>query len=94
MTRMAKRGALRLLSSMSAPRAAGPRTPRTIRGRVPRFLAKDLEDADRDIIRAGERTGRPLGSKRFVTQLEERLDRVLARRRPGPKAKEETSLWS
>ncbi len=60
----------------------------------PRFLAKDLEDADRDIIRAGERTGRPLGSKRFVTQLEERLDRVLARRRPGPKAKEETSLWS
>ena len=36
-------------------------------------------------------TGEPLGSKRFVTQLEERVDRVLARRRPGPKAKEEKS---
>ncbi|HTR84436.1 MAG TPA: transposase [Reyranella sp.] len=49
------------------------------------FLAGGLDDADRDAIRAGERTGRPLGSARFVARLEKRLDRVLARQKPGPK---------
>src|SRR5579862_9681217 len=49
------------------------------------FLAGGLDDADREAIRAGERTGRPLGSARFVARLEKRLDRVLARQKPGPK---------
>ena len=49
------------------------------------FLAEELNDADHEAIRAGERTGRPLGSTRYVTQLETRLDRPLARQKPGPK---------
>jgi putative transposase len=49
------------------------------------FLSEGLDDAERDAIRAGERTGRPLGSTRFVARLEKRLGRVLARQKPGPK---------
>ena len=33
-----------------------------------------------------ERTGRPLGSARFVAGLERRLRRQLARQKPGPKS--------
>jgi putative transposase len=55
----------------------------------PDFLAEGLDEADHEAIRAGERTGRPLGSARFVARLEKRLDRPLARRKPGPKAKVE-----
>ncbi len=51
------------------------------------FLAAGLGAADHEAIRAGERTGRPLGSPRFVARLEKRLDRPLARKKPGPKAK-------
>ena len=49
------------------------------------FLAEGLDAASRETIRAGERTGRPLGSKQFITKLEKRLDRTLARQKPGPK---------
>ena len=49
------------------------------------FLAEGLSEADGQAIRAGERTGRPLGSPRFIARLERRLDRPLARRKPGPK---------
>src|SRR5471032_65400 len=51
----------------------------------PGFLAEGLAAADHEAIRAGERTGRPLGSVRFVGQLEKRL----ARRKPEPKPKAE-----
>ena len=53
----------------------------------PGFLAQGLDAADHETIRAGERTGRPLGSPRFVARLEKRLDRPLARQKPGPKPK-------
>ncbi|MDP1736622.1 MAG: transposase [Caulobacter sp.] len=36
-------------------------------------------------LRAAETTGRPLGSDAFIADLERRLDRTLARQRPGPK---------
>jgi putative transposase len=49
------------------------------------FLAGGLSDTERERIRAGERTGRPLGSAGFVAELERRLGRQLARRKPGPK---------
>ncbi len=49
------------------------------------FLADGLSAEDHAAIRAGERTGRPLGSRRFVARLERRLGRPLARRKPGPK---------
>jgi putative transposase len=51
------------------------------------FLAGGLSDAERDTIRAGERTGRPLGAEKFTARLERRLGRTLARRKPGPKPK-------
>jgi len=53
------------------------------------FLADGLSEAEHKAIRAGERTGRPLGSAEFVADLEQRLGRVLARRKPGPKPKGE-----
>jgi putative transposase len=40
-----------------------------------------------------ERTGRPLGSATFVARLEKRLERPLARRKPGPKPKSSEALW-
>jgi putative transposase len=53
----------------------------------PALLRQGLGDDERDAIRAGERTGRPLGSPAFVARLEKRLGRVLARQKPGPKPK-------
>src|SRR5882724_5451016 len=46
------------------------------------FLAGGLGEAEHAAIRAGERTGRPLGSAPFVTRLERRLHRPLARQKP------------
>jgi putative transposase len=51
------------------------------------FLDRGLSATDHAAIRAGERTGRPLGAARFVARLERRLGRPLARRKPGPKPK-------
>ncbi len=51
------------------------------------FLAGGLHEKERDAIRAGERTGRPLGSPDFIAKLERRLKRPLARQKPGPKPK-------
>jgi putative transposase len=49
------------------------------------FLGEGLDAAARDAIRAAERTGRPLGAPGFVRRLEKKLDRVLAKHKPGPK---------
>ncbi len=49
------------------------------------FLGEGLSEEARDAIRASERTGRPLGAAGFVRQLEKKLRRPLARRKPGPK---------
>ena len=49
------------------------------------FLGEGLDAAQRDAIRAGERTGRPLGAAAFVRKLEKKLDRVLTKCKPGPK---------
>lgn len=51
------------------------------------FLRSGLSDDEGEAIRSRERTGRPLGSARFVTRLEKRLDRPLAPRTPGRKPK-------
>jgi putative transposase len=50
------------------------------------LLRTKLDPEAHEAIRAGERTGRPLGPERFVTHLEKRLKRPLAKRKPGPKA--------
>jgi putative transposase len=49
------------------------------------FLAEPLSEEERELIRAHESTGRPLGSPAFVGRLEKRLGRTLARQKPGPK---------
>ncbi|MBV9548654.1 MAG: transposase [Alphaproteobacteria bacterium] len=49
------------------------------------FLGEKLDGAAREAIRASERTGRPLGSAAFVRRLEKKLERPLARQKPGPK---------
>ena len=51
------------------------------------LLRGGLSADDHEAIRAGERTGRPLGSARFVAGLERRLRRKLARQKPGPKSR-------
>ena len=51
------------------------------------FLGEGLKDEEREAIRKGERTGRPLGAASFVKRLEKKLGRTLARQKPGPKPK-------
>ena len=50
-----------------------------------KFLAEGVDIDAREAIRAAERTGRPLGAAPFVRKLEKRLERPLARQKPGPK---------
>ncbi len=52
------------------------------------LLRGGLSDAEGDAVRAGERTGRPLGDPAFVDRLEADLDRVLKRRKPGRKPRQ------
>jgi putative transposase len=69
-------------------RADGLVEPQKLLKRVPdwkSFLAEGLGEAELEAIRKGERTGRPLGSARFVERLETKLGRTLARQKPGPK---------
>lgn len=49
------------------------------------FLGERLTNDEMAPIRAGERTGRPLGPDPFLKQLERRLGRVLIKQKPGPK---------
>ena len=51
------------------------------------FLEGGVEAAALDGLRAHERTGRPLGAAPFVADLEARLGRALAPRKPGRKPK-------
>src|SRR5262249_19251005 len=49
------------------------------------FLARVLREEDIKLLRAHERTGRPLGEEAFLATLEENLGRLLRRQKPGPK---------
>lgn len=58
------------------------------------FLKAGLREEEREVIRAAERTGRPLGSAAFIEGLEARLRRPLARRKPGPRPRQrEEASW-
>ncbi len=48
-----------------------------------KFLSHPVEPLCVEKLQLHERTGRPLGSERFLAKLEKRLDRVLRPRRPG-----------
>ncbi len=50
------------------------------------FLKEGLSKDDAEAIRRGERTGRPLGTERFIARLEKKLGRKLKKKKPGPKA--------
>jgi len=49
------------------------------------FLQTEMDEMEQNTIRQHERTGRPLGSEDFVSQLESITDRVLMKQKPGPK---------
>jgi putative transposase len=51
------------------------------------FLARVLREEDINLLRAHERTGRPLGDEEFLATLEQHLGRTLRRQKPGPKGK-------
>ncbi len=50
-----------------------------------KMLASGLGENEAMAIRKAETTGRPLGGSGFIKRLERRLDRDIAKRRPGPK---------
>jgi len=49
------------------------------------FLNEGIAENDIKCIRQHERTGRPLGDDRFITKIERAVDRVLSKKKPGPK---------
>jgi len=68
------------------------RHPERILRYVPDFadlLDSALEEETADLLRRHERTGRPLGDKRFIRRLEKRLNRPLAPGKAGRKPKQE-----
>jgi putative transposase len=52
-----------------------------------RFLAVDTPEAEMELFRKHERTGRPLGESSFLDKMERLLGRRFKARRPGPKRK-------
>jgi putative transposase len=51
------------------------------------WLQQGLTGEEAQAIRQATRTGRPCGSQTFVRMLEDRLDRLLAPQKRGPKPK-------
>jgi len=51
------------------------------------FLRSRPTQEEVALIKRHERTGRPLGSDRFVRGIEKRVGRMLHRLKPGPKPK-------
>ena len=49
------------------------------------FLSRGLSDDEVEKFRCHERTGRPLGTDRFLGRLENILGRILHKQKPGPK---------
>ena len=52
-----------------------------------RFLGVKLSGGEADAIGVSARTGRPRGSPSFVSRIERKLERILAKQKPGPKAR-------
>ncbi|MGB5216731.1 MAG: transposase [Smithella sp.] len=49
------------------------------------FLYEGIDEKDMNRIRQHERTGRPLGDDQFIKKMEGVVNRVLMKRKPGPK---------
>jgi putative transposase len=54
------------------------------------FLARVIREEDIKVLRAHERTGRPLGEEEFLGTLEQNLGKILRRQKPGPKPRHPT----
>ncbi len=54
------------------------------------LLQSGLPEPDLDALRRHQHTGRPLGGQRFIETLEQRLGRVLKKRKPAPKPDEKS----
>ncbi len=50
-----------------------------------RFLQEGIEEKESQLIRRHEKTGRPLGNESFINKIENAADRVLRKKKPGPK---------
>ena len=50
-----------------------------------KFLEEDASEDEAKKLRQHERTGRPLGSEKFVMRLEQLTGRMLRKQKPGPK---------
>jgi putative transposase len=50
-----------------------------------RLLARAVKEEELNVLRAHQRTGRPLGDENFLARLEKKLGRILRRQKPGPK---------
>ncbi|HUT22945.1 MAG TPA: hypothetical protein VM492_01240, partial [Sumerlaeia bacterium] len=57
------------------------------------LLSEKLDAEIQEALRRHERTGRPLGSERFVERLGRRLDRPLLPGRRGPKPRGGRRRW-
>ena len=51
------------------------------------FLGQGLSEPQAELLRVGERTGRPIGSQYFLEALEARTGRSLGKGKPGPRPK-------
>ena len=49
------------------------------------FIRLPEDEATREALRLHERTGRPLGSVKFIAKLEGIAGRLLRKQKPGPK---------
>ena len=49
------------------------------------FLLEGIEEKDYQQMRRHERTGRPLGDESFINRIENAANRVLRKKKPGPK---------
>jgi putative transposase len=54
-----------------------------------RFLQEGIEEKESQLIRRHEKTGRPLGNESFINKIENAADRVLRKKKPGPKKEKE-----
>ena len=55
------------------------------------FLGQETSERDADLLRLHERTGKPLGSDKFIGHLEKITARGLRRKKPGPKKKSDVN---
>jgi putative transposase len=62
---------------------------RIIGGNWKKFLAVDSQEAEMELFRKHERTGRPLGEDSFIDKMELLLGRRFKPRKPGPKGRAE-----